>query len=465
MSKEKILIVDDEEDICELLETILDTGDYELASAHSGNSALSIIATFKPALVLLDYMLPDMDGLEVLKKTKNLSPDTEVMMVTGRGSEQIAVQLMKAGAVEYIIKPFDYNEIRSKVADNLKLRTTKIKEKERALEKLQKENLLHKELQKEYQFDFVGVSEVMRKLFEQVKVIAKRNVTVLIRGESGTGKELIARIIHSESNRFDKPFLTVNCAALTETLIESELFGHEKGAFTGADSRRMGKFELAHGGTLFLDEIGDMSLKTQAKVLRVIQEHQFERVGGENSIKADIRIITATHRNLEEMCQEEKFREDLFYRINVHPIKIPPLHQRVDDIPVLFDYYVKKYSQEFSKFLEKTDEALYHKIVGYKWPGNVRELKNVVERMVMLTQSTILTCEDLPEEIQRQTVESPASLLEGPIPSLKDAVDQCKKELLVRALKHCKGNRTKSAELLGVTLRHVQNMMSKFGLN
>lgn len=461
MHKEKLLIVDDEKDIVELLLTIFDTGYYETMPAYNGHSAISLAIQFQPSVILLDFMLPDMDGLEVLKKIKNLLPHTEVIMITGRGSEQIAVELMKAGAVEYITKPFDYNVLRQKVSETIELRREKIKKLEREENRLQKENLLYKELQKNYSFDFVGVSQTMKSLISKIKVIAHQDVTVLIRGESGTGKELIARIIHSQSKRKDKPLLTMNCATITETLIESELFGHEKGAFTGADYRRLGKFELANGGTLFLDEIGDMSLITQAKVLRVIQEHQFERVGGEKTIKTDIRLITATHRNLEKMCRESKFREDLFYRINVHPIKIPPLVERTEDIPVLFDYFIKKYSSEFSKYIENVSNEVYDRLLLYTWPGNVRELKNIVERMVMLATTTKLTELDLPDEII--TINN---AITGAITSktLKEIVNNCKRKALLNALQQCNGNRTKAAKLLGVSLRHVQNLISKFNL-
>jgi two-component system nitrogen regulation response regulator NtrX len=458
----KVLIVDDEPFTIQLMLTILEEDGYEIRSARNGQEALEQIEEFRPRLVILDYMMPLVSGREVLLALKGRYPETFVIMVTGRGSEEVAVETLKLGAVDYIAKPFGAEQFRRTVADVLQ-RTDQIVAERAEQERLVQENrLLQAQLAKGQDFEIIGVDPGMKEVFDRIARIAREDVTVMIRGESGTGKELVARAIHARSPRRKKPMLTVNCAALAESLIEAELFGHERGAFTGAVAQRIGKFELADGGTLFLDEIGDMSPATQAKVLRVLQERTFERVGGTQTLKTDIRIITATHRNLEKMVQEGTFREDLFYRINVHPIRIPALRERKADIPLLFQYFVEKFCSDFSRPQIEVGDELRGVIQAYSWPGNVRELRNVVERMVMLSDGKSLPLSLLPEEILASLRRQPASTEDGL--TLKEAINRVKERVVRQALERHNWNRTRAAKTLDISVRHVQNIIKEFDI-
>jgi DNA-binding NtrC family response regulator len=459
----KILIVDDEPYTIQLMLTILEDDGYEIRTARNGEEALQQIEELRPRLVILDYMMPRVSGRDVLREMQGRYPETFVIMVTGRGSEEVAVETLKLGAVDYIAKPFGAEQFRRTVADVLE-RTDRIVAERTEQKRLLHENqLLQAQLAKGQDFEIIGTDPSMKEVFDRIDRIGREDVTVMIRGESGTGKELVARAIHARSPRRRKPMLTVNCAALAETLIEAELFGHERGAFTGAISQRIGKFELADGGTLFLDEVGDMSPATQAKVLRVLQERTFERVGGTQTLKTDIRIITATHRNLEKMVQEGTFREDLFYRVNVHPIRLPALRERRADIPLLFQYYVDKFCSDFSRPPIVIDDELKAVLQAYAWPGNVRELRNVVERMAMLSDGKSLPLSLLPEEmlasVRRRQEPGPDEGL-----TLKEAINRIKQRVVRQALERHNWNRTRAAKTLDISVRHVQNIIKEFDI-
>jgi DNA-binding NtrC family response regulator len=460
--RHKVLIVDDELFTIELMLTILADDGYEIRTARNGEQALELIEAFRPRLVVLDYMMPLVSGREVLQSIAGRYPETFVMMVTGRGSEEVAVETLKLGAIEYIAKPFGAEQFRLAVRDVLDRTETLVAEHREQKRLVQENLLLHAQLAKGQDFEIIGADSSMKDVFDRIERIAREDVTVMIRGESGTGKELVARTIHARSPRRKKPMLTVNCAALTESLIEAELFGHERGAFTGAIAQRIGKFELADGGTLFLDEIGDMSLPTQAKVLRVLQERTFERVGGTQTIKTDIRIITATHRNLEKMVQEGKFREDLFYRINVHPIRLPALRERRADVPLLFQYYVDKFCRDFSRPPVQVAPEVNAYLQAYAWPGNVRELRNVVERMVMLSDGKSLPASLLPDEILAAVRRRDEPSDEQP--TLKAAINRIKERVVRQALERYNWNRTKAAKALDISVRHVQNIIKEFDI-
>ena len=385
-----ILIVDDESSARYGMKRVFEKDGYNLIEAEDGITALDKIKSQQPDLVFLDINMPDMDGISVLKQIKNLDRVPLVIMITAYGSEKIAVEAMKAGAYDYITKPYEIDELRL-ITRN-------------ALEKiaLERENIrLRSEIQKAEGFgDIIGKSKKMQDVYSLIEKVSPAKVTVLIQGESGTGKELVAREIHRLSERVDKPFVTMNCAALPENLTESELFGHEKGAFTGAHQRRKGKFELANNGTLFLDEIGDMSLNTQSKVLRVLQEETFERLGGTESIKVDVRLLSATNKDLLDECKKNNFREDLYYRLKVVDISLPPLRDRKEDIPLLVKYFLEMFSKKYSKNLQEISSDALRVLMEYNWPGNVRELKNAIERSVVLTEKEMLEIHHLPNEIK-----------------------------------------------------------------
>jgi DNA-binding NtrC family response regulator len=383
-----ILVVDDEVGVREAFDAVL-SKDYDLLFASHGLEALRILATREVNLVLLDIRMPGIDGMEVLRRIKDLSEPTEVVIITAVKSLKTAVEAIKLGASDYITKPFDTHEILALI--------------KRVVEKqaLVKEVLsLRSEVDRERQFEnLVGRNARMQEIYTLIARVADNNATVLLCGESGTGKEVLARAIHQHSNRAQRPFVAVNCAAIPAELLESELFGHEKGAFTGAIATKVGKFELATGGTLFLDEVGSMRLDLQAKILRALQEREVERVGGTRTIKIDVRVLAATNRDLKKAVEEGGFREDLYYRLNVVPITLPPLRQRRDDILLLMEHFVVKYDRAFHRsvkgFSAGATAALYH----YDWPGNVRELENVIERAVALAQSETIALRDLPLEI------------------------------------------------------------------
>ena len=380
-----VLIIDDEVGTRESIKMIL-KHDYEVFLAKDAEEAFLQIKEHSPDVILLDIILPDIDGLKVLEKIKGSDPDVIVIMITATKTVKTAVEAMKLGAYDYVTKPFDIDELRLII--NRALST-------QSLEKEVK--YLRKEIDKSFNFgNIIGKSKTMENIFKVVRQIADSKSTVLIMGESGTGKELVSRAVHYNSNRKNYPFVTINCAAIPETLIESELFGHERGAFTNAIEKKLGRFEIAHHGTLFLDEIGELSLNTQAKILRFLEEKEFNRVGGSKTMKVDVRLITATNRDLNQLLKKGEFREDLYYRINVVPIVIPPLRERKEDIPMLLDHFIKKFNDENNKKVKGVSKEALVLMMNYDWPGNVRELENLIERVIALTSNESIQPNELP---------------------------------------------------------------------
>ncbi len=388
--KHRILVVDDEQNARDALKTILAEEGYEVKEAADGAAGLALLPTFRPDAVLCDIKMPQMDGLELLTQARADGHTCVFVMMTAFASLETAVQTMKAGAEDYVTKPVDVSSVLAKL--------------EKVLEKkaLRQENeLLRERLREKHKFsNIIGESTELQSVFDVVVRAAPTRATILVLGESGTGKELIAQAIHEASPRHDKPFVKVNCGALTETLLESELFGHEKGSFTGAAGRREGRFELAHGGTLFLDELGEVSAGLQVKLLRVLQQQEFERVGGTQTIKVDVRVVAATNRDLEAAVKSGHFREDLYYRLNVVSVTLPPLRRRKSDIPALVNHFLEHYCDVHGKRLKGLAPGTLNALLSYDWPGNVRELGNVIERAVVLARGTELTSDDLPAALR-----------------------------------------------------------------
>ncbi len=453
--KARILIVDDEASLLEFLHLLFEEEGYSVCPAGSVKQARQRITEDNFDLVLCDILMPDGNGLELLREIKEVSPSTAVIMMTAYTSTKSAIEAMKLGAYNYLSKPFDVEELKV-VA-------------QQALEKtgLEAENVyLRRELEQRYQFsNIIGRSPKMQEIFSLIERVAKTHSTVLVGGESGTGKELIARAIHFSGPRANDRFLSINCGALPENLLESELFGHEKGAFTGAVREKKGLFQEAHQGTLFLDEIGEMSPSMQVKLLRVLQEKKIRRVGGNEEEAIDVRIIAATNRDLEERIAEGNFREDLFYRINVIPIRLPPLRQRREDIPLLAEFFIDKYSRELGLATRPISMAALQVLEGYDWPGNVRELENTVERALALSTSETLTTKDLPINILSKN-QRPAEALELPEEGLdlECYLDNIRGQLMGLALDRCGGVQTQAAQLLGMTFRSFRYYAKKLGL-
>lgn len=444
----RILIADDEKNMLWALDRALKKEGYNVILASDGKKALELFKETTPSLVLLDLKMPEMNGLEVLKRIKELNSNIPVIMITAHGTTESAVEAMKMGALDYISKPFDIEELKIIIRKALDYKS------------LTDEVYYLKEKLKDKTENIVYQSEKMRQVLNIVNKVAPTDATVLILGESGTGKELVANTIHEKSNRNNGPFIKINCAALPETLLESELFGHEKGAFTGATVTKPGKFERAQGGTIFLDEIGEISQGMQVKLLRVLQEKEFERVGGTKNIKADIRIVAATNRDLKKMVDEGDFREDLYYRLNVIPIFIPPLRERREDIPVLIDYFIKKYSIQMGKNNVIITKQALDKMEQYDWKGNIRELQNIIERCVILTSNGKIDLDILPDEIKGSK-----SKLNGFIlPKEGISLEQVEKELILQALKMTEFNQTKAAQLLGITRHTLLYRMEKYNI-
>jgi len=444
----RLLIVDNEEKMCTLLKAYLSSEKLEIATALSGEEA---IARFKEEpfdVVVTDLKMPGKSGLDVLDEVLKIAPQTSVLLMTAFATAQTAVQAMKKGAYDYLIKPFDLEEVRLKIDHILK---------EKAL--WQENAGLKEQLKNRFSFEnIIGHSGAMQDAFRLIEKVADVDTTVLIRGESGTGKELVAQAIHRNSRRAEKPFVAVNCAAIPENLLENELFGHEKGAFTGADRRRPGRFELAEDGTIFLDEIGDLSPALQAKLLRVLQNRTFERLGGTQALQMKARVIAATNRDLEAAVKDGNFREDLYYRINVFPIFLPALRDRKEDIPELVEHFVAKYSKKPVKITPDFIRLLQ----SYRWPGSVRELENIVERALILADNDELTTEHLPPHLAREMDE----FLSGTEPP--DAVMELEKveiQLIRKALAKSNGNKSNAAKLLGITRRKLYSMMERLRID
>ncbi len=456
--KRRILIVDDEAPIRESVSDILEDEGYEPLEAPDGETALEMISSLLPDLVLLDIWLPGMDGLEVLKVMRQEWPFIPVVVMSGHGTIETAVRATKLGAHDFIEKPLSYEQLILTVENALKFK------------ELQDINVLLEEKARGEK-ELIGESPAMERLKEQIRLIAPTDAWVLIQGENGTGKELVAQTIHRLSKRAEKPLVEVNCAAIPEELIESELFGHEKGAFTGATSMKRGKFDLANGGTLFLDEIGDMSLKTQAKILRIIQEQRFERVGGSKTIEVDVRILAATNKDLEEEIKQGRFREDLYFRLNVIPVIVPPLRERVEDIGLLASHFLEEYCTKMGRPRKMLTPEVIEALKGYPWPGNVRELKNLMERLVILSRGETITLEDLPPSFRGReagAARSQAGARQEPwmeCPNFKEAKALFEKAYLQRKLREFGGNVKRTAEAIGIAPRHLHRKIKEFSID
>ncbi|MEK6682984.1 MAG: sigma-54 dependent transcriptional regulator [Nitrospirota bacterium] len=447
-----ILIVDDEKGILQSLSSILQDEGYDISTAENGADALKLAKEDTPLLVLLDIWLPDIDGIEVLRRIKEQMPEIIIIMMSGHGTIETAVKATKLGAYDFIEKPLSLEKVSLIVKHAIDQ------------QRLEEENLLLRQ-KVEKKYDLIGRSEGFGQLMEQIRIAGPSNGRVLISGENGTGKELVARKIHSESTRRNKPFVEVNCAAIPETLIESELFGHEKGAFTGATTMKKGKFELADGGTIFLDEIGDMSLATQAKVLRVLQEQEFQRVGGIKTIKVDVRVIAASNKNLKEALKKGNFREDLFYRLNVIPISVPPLRERKEDIPLLINHFIMEFSRENGARPKKIEADAVELFQQYPWPGNVRELKNAVERLMIMVQPPMIATADVLKILRSDSDPSEAGDFRFQrYNSFKDAVDAFEREYIANKLRENNWNISKTAEDLQLDRSHLYRKIKSLNI-
>jgi two-component system NtrC family response regulator len=449
----RILIVDDEKVQLEILEGFLVKQGYEATAAEDGQRALEKFKNGSFDAVLTDYRMPGMDGIQLLREVRRMQPEAVVVIMTAYGTVGTAVAAMKEGAYDYLTKPIDLDEL---------LLLIQRVEREVGLDQENRE--LKEQLREKFKVDFiVSASRQMEEALNLVGRVSRSSATILILGESGTGKELIARAIHYSSPRADKPFVKVNCAALPENLLESELFGHEKGAFTGAVARRIGRFELADQGSIFLDEIGDLSPSLQMKLLRVLQEKEFERVGSNQTIRSDVRVIAATNRNLEEAIQKGTFREDLYYRLNVVTISLPPLRERKEDIPLLVEHFLKKYNRENKKKVTSLSKEGRDLLRRYDYPGNVRELENIVERAVVLCRGDTLTTQDLPLNLREGKAEAALERDRG-TQSLPGTLEEIERQLILKALERSGGVQTKAAEELGISERVLRYKMKKYSL-
>jgi len=437
-----ILVVDDDGDIREVLGDRLQSLGYHVFAADTAKAGLELLERQNPQLVLLDIEMPDMNGIDLLREIRRRGHDVTVVMITAYGTVERAVEAMKEGAYDFIGKPFEPDHVALIVAKALERETLR-----RGIE------ILSEQIDHRHRM-IVGQSVQINRAVETAKKAAASRSTVLLLGESGTGKEIFARAIHNWSDRKDKPFVAINCVGLSRELLESELFGHEKGSFTGALQLKKGKMELAHGGTVFLDEVGDVSTELQTKLLRFLQEREFERVGGTKPISVDVRIIAATNRDLNNAVQEGKFREDLYYRLNVVPLILPPLRDRKEDIPGMADYFLKRSALETKKNFTAIDEEAIKKLIAYQWPGNVRELANVIESAVVLGQGPELTPHDLPAKV--------VSTVPKVVPngfSYHGAIDDYRRELIARTLAHTEGNRAAAAKILGLQRTYLSRLI------
>jgi len=472
----RILVVDDEQSMRDMLRIVLRRDGYEVLVAASGTEAVAVLGREPIDLLLSDIRMPDLGGVEVLRAAKEVNRDVVAFMMTAFASTDSAVEAMRLGAVDYLTKPFSMDELRLKIRQHLEVN------------RLRQENvLLKRALNTSHQFcNIIGRSPAMLDLFKLIETIARTNSTVLITGESGTGKDLAARAVHYHSLRREHPFVALNCGGLPETLLESELFGHMRGAFTGADANKKGLIEVAERGTIFLDEIGEMSLTMQVKLLRVLQDRRFRRLGGTEEVQADIRVIAATNQDLNRMVAEGRFREDLYYRINVIQLHLPPLRDRREDVPMLADHFLAKYAAQAEKAVRGISKEAHALLAGYGWPGNVRELENVLERAVALEQAPLVLPESLPPHVRgadgagRSTEHRPPGLQEpagqgaaqgaGSLPELTDGFDleamsdEFYRHYIALALEKAGGVQTRAAELLGMSFRSFRYYAKKFNL-
>ena len=472
---DKLLLIDDETDVQYSFRRIFDSPEIELTTATSGEEGLRIIPKLKPALVIMDVRMGGMNGLETLRRIRQFDTKLPVIMMTAYGTTQTAIEAMKLGAYDYLLKPFDVPKLKQIIFDALSAA--------RAMKQVVSyQPLLESE---DYDLGIVGRCEQMQNVFKLIGQLAASDVTALVTGESGTGKELVARAIYSHSQRADQTFLAINCAAIPEQLLESELFGHERGAFTGASNQRIGKFEQCHRGTIFLDEIGDMTLATQTKILRVVQSGTFERVGGNQPIKVDVRIIAATNKPLEAAVASKQFREDLFYRLNVVRIALPALRERQDDVRLLVNYFLKKLAQDLKQAPKSISQEALAWLEQYRWPGNVRELENILRRALVVAKGDAILTADLPSELTSHPIAPlsptptpgavPVAINSADIPTLAQAlfrharkdpklkvIPSVERELVIQALTETKGNQVQAAKLLGITRATLRKRIVKF---
>jgi two-component system response regulator HydG len=451
---EKILVVDDEVSQRKMLKANLSLDGYQVFEAEDGSEAIARVSDEFYDLILMDNRMSQVDGIEALQQIKKISPAIPVIIITAHGSVETAVQALQSGAHDYLTKPLDIDELRIKIHQTLEFW------------RLKEENILQKR-RIESLFDTAGIvgrAPAMKEVLETVAQVAPSEASVLILGESGTGKELIANALHQGSLRVDKRFIKVNCASIPETLLESELFGHEKGAFTGAVNRRAGRFELADSGTIFLDEIGEMNLPTQAKLLRVLQEREFEPLGSTKTVKVDIRVIAASNKNLEQEVGKRTFREDLYYRLNVVPIHLPPLRDRKEDIPLLTEHFVNKYNEKNSRNVLGFHPRALDALMRYSWPGNIRELENVVERAVILTREDYVPYSELPEAVKGESGDDLSEQIRSGIRAGM-TIKEMERELIISTLEETDGNRTHSARILGITRRTLQHKLKEYEID
>lgn len=457
----KILVVEDNETLREGVVQVLQRMDQEVFAAPGGARGLEIFEEESPDLVITDLKMDGVDGMEVLRKVLERDGDTLVIMMTAFGSIERAVEAMQAGAFDFIPKPFPPDLLRTRVERALGIRAAR-----RHTERLENENaMLRRDFAQGFDDEIVGASEPIRQVLERVRRAAGSDSTVYIHGESGTGKELVARALHKASHRAEGPFIKVNCSALAESLLESELFGHEKGAFTGAHKRRLGRFELADGGTIFLDEIGDISKSIQLKLLRVIQEREFERVGGEKTLSTDVRVVTATNRDLREAVEEGDFREDLYYRLHIIPIELPPLRERPGDVAPLVEHFLRKLSARTRSSVTGVAPRAMDMLQRYQWPGNVRELENVIEHALVFAQGDQITVEDLPPMMGGQRGEARVDLLAVEQKSLPDVLEELECDLIAQAFERAEGVKTETARILGIKPSALYYKLEKYGID
>jgi DNA-binding NtrC family response regulator len=451
----KILIVDDELNMRLVLQAMLKKEGYAVTTASNGMEALKILKADQMDIVVTDLKMPKLDGMGLLGEIIRDYPSIPVIIITAHGTIATAVDALKKGAFDYITKPFEQDELKQVIQKAVKTRRLD-----------EDEALLNPDDIDRY--GIIGSSDRITEIFETIKRVAPTTTTILITGETGTGKELIARAIHRNSPRKNNPFIKINCAAIPESLMESELFGYEKGAFTGAATKKQGRFELAHKGTLFLDEVGELPKDMQVKLLQVIQEQEFERVGGLQTIKVDVRLITATNRNLFEDVKDGRFREDLYYRLNVIPAHLPPLRERKEDIPVLIDFFIEKFNKKLDRSVKYIDEKVTNLLIQYAWPGNIRELENLVERMILMARGDTIVFADLPSELKtaiESDSTSPSGIRQKPFKDImKNHMEDIEKQMIISVLEECGNNVTRAAKQLGLSRKGLQLKMMKYKL-